>query len=269
MKKVFSLLLCAALLVGAFAGCSGGADDKTLKVGASITPHGEILKYCIPLLEEKGYTLTVVEFEDYVIPNQNVESGDLDANFFQHKPYMDNFNEENGTHLVSVAGIHYEPFGVYPGKTKSLEDLPDGGTIAVPNDGTNEARALILLEEQGLIKLKEDAGFNATVVDIVENPKNLTIQELAAPQLPRSLPDVDLAVINGNYALQAGLNANDDALVTEDKESEAAKTYTNILCVREGHENDAKIKALIEVLQSDDVRKYIEDTYQGAVIPMF
>lgn len=273
MKKLLYLVLVLTLVVTAFAGCSGAASKsgkgQTLVVGASITPHAEILNVAKDILAKKGIELKVVEFTDYVQPNLNVESGELDANYFQHKPYLDQFNKDNNTHIVSVAAIHYEPFGIYPGKTKTLEDLPDGAVITVPNDGTNEARALMLLEDLGLIKLKEGTGFTATILDIAENPKNLQIKELEAAQLTLSLQDVDMAVINGNYAIQAGLNAGTDALATEDKDSEAAQTYANILCVKEGNENNPAVLELVNALKSDEVKKFIEEKYKGAVVPLF
>jgi len=272
MKKSFSLVLAALLAVFALAGCSngssGGAEKTVIKVGASPSPHAEILEQVVDNLAEKGYTLEIVEYTDYVQPNLALESGDLDANYFQHKPYLEDFNEKNGTHLVPVADIHYEPYGLYAGKTKSLDELKDGATIAVPNDASNEARALLLLEAAGLIKLKQEAGLLATVMDIEENPKNLKIMEIEAAQLPRSLPDVDMAVINGNYALDAGLSIK-DALAVEDKESIAAERYANILVVKEGNENNPGILALIEALRSEVVRKYINDSFNGSAIPMF
>ncbi len=290
MKKRIAIVLSALLLLGLFSGCnaattsSGGETQQssaqtqsqgtvdgeltTIRVGASITPHAEILRAVNEQMQEKGYELEVIEFDDYILPNLNVESGELDANFFQHRPYLENFNEENDTHLVSVAVVHYEPFGLYPGKTESLDALADGAQIAVPNDGTNEARALLLLESLGLITLKEGAGTTATILDIAENPKNLQITEMAAAQLARSLPDVDMAVINGNYALQAGLDLN-QALATEDKDSEVADTYANVLVVKEGNENDAGIQALAEVLTSSQTKEFIEETYHGIFLPMF
>ena len=272
MKKSFSLVLAALLAVFALAGCSngssGGAEKTVIKVGASPSPHAEILEQVVDNLAEKGYTLEIVEYTDYVQPNLALESGDLDANYFQHKPYLEDFNEKNGTHLVPVADIHYEPYGLYAGKTKSLDELKDGATIAVPNDASNEARALLLLEAAGLIKLKPEAGLLATVMDIEENPKILKIMEIEAAQLPRSLPDVDMAVINGNYALDAGLSIK-DALAVEDKESIAAERYANILVVKEGNENNPGILALIEALRSEEVRKYINDSFNGSAIPMF
>ena len=270
MNKALALVLAALVALALFAGCSKSkTDPHTIVVGASVTPHAEIIEQVRDLLKAKGFELEIVEFTDYVMPNTALEDGDLDANFFQHKPYLDDFNANNGTHIVSVAAIHYEPFGIYPGKTASLEELADGAQIAIPNDGTNEARALLLLEAQGLIKLKEDAGMTATKIDIVENPKNLDIIEIEAAQLPRSLQDVDLAVINGNYAIQGGLSVGKDAIAAEDKDSLAAETYANIIAVKEGNENTEKTKALIEVLQSETVRSFIEATYDGAVIPKF
>ena len=290
MKKRIAIVLSALLLLGLFSGCnaattsSGGETQQssaqtqsqgtvdgeltTIRVGASITPHAEILRAVNEQMQEKGYELEVIEFDDYILPNLNVESGELDANFFQHRPYLENFNEENDTHLVSVAVVQYEPFGLYPGKTESLDALADGAEIAVPDDGTNEARALLLLESLGLITLKEGAGTTATILDIAENPKNLQITEMAAAQLARSLPDVDMAVINGNYALQAGLDLN-QALATEDKDSEVADTYANVLVVKEGNENDAGIQALAEVLTSSQTKEFIEETYHGIFLPMF
>lgn len=244
------------------------AELVKVKVGASVTPHAEILNAVKDELKAAGYDLEVVEFTDYVLPNTALEQGDLDANYFQHTPYLENFNEENGTHLVAVGKIHYEPFGIYAGKTSDLSAIPDGGSIAIPNDGTNEARALLLLEAQGLIKLKEGITFTATVLDIAENPKNLSIKEIEAAQLARSLQDVDAAVINGNYAIQAGLKVK-DALAIEDKDSIAADTYANVLVVKEGHENDEATKALLAALQSDTAKKFMEEKYEGAVIAAF
>ena len=244
------------------------AELVKLKVGASVTPHAEILNAVKDELKAAGYDLEVVEFTDYVLPNTALEQGDLDANYFQHTPYLENFNEENGTHLVAVGKVHYEPFGIYAGKAADLSAIPDGGSIAIPNDGTNEARALLLLEAQGLIKLKEGITFTATVLDIAENPRNLSIKEIEAAQLARSLQDVDAAVINGNYAIQAGLKVK-DALAIEDKDSIAADTYANVLVVKEGHENDDGTKALLAALQSDTARKFMEEKYEGAVIAAF
>lgn len=240
-----------------------------LKIGASPVPHAEILKYVIPALEEKGIALDVIEFTDYIQPNLALQNKELDANYFQHVPYLEDFNTNNNTQLSAAISVHFEPLGIYPGKTKSLEELKDGDTVAVPNDTTNEARALLLLEEAGLIKLKEGADLTVTAKDIVENPKKLKIAELEAAQLSRSLQDVNIAVINGNYALEAGLNAAEDALRAEDKDSLAAKTFANVVAVRTGEENDELIQILKEVLTSEDVRKFLEEKYQGSVIPAF
>lgn len=237
-------------------------------VGATPAPHAEILNAAKDILKEKGYELVVKEYTDYVQPNMALESGDLDANYFQHKPYLDQFNEQKGTDLVSAAAIHYEPFGIYAGKTDSIDKLPDGAQIAVPNDVSNEARALLLLADQGLIGLKEGIELDATKNDIVKNDKNFKIVEVEAAQLPRSLGDVDVAVINGNYAIEAGLKVS-DALAVEDAKSVAATLYSNIIAVRAGEENSEKTKALVEALTSDTVKKFIEDTYEGAVVPSF
>ena len=281
-KKTLLLVLVCALALVLCAACGNNKNDVndnngeennteavTLTVAASPTPHAEILNQVVPILAEQGITLKVIEYTDYVQPNMVTESGEVDANYFQHLPYLEDFNAENGTHLVSVAQIHYEPFGLYPGKTATIEELADGAQIAVPNDGTNEARALLLLQQEGLITLKEDAGMGATKLDIIDNPKNLDIVEMEAAQLPRTLADVDMAVINGNYALPAGLTVGDDAIAYEDPDSTAAQTYANILVVKEGNENNEAIQALIAALQSDTVRDFINNTYNGAVIPIF
>ena len=244
------------------------ADGKVITVGATPAPHAEILEVAKEVLAEQGYTLDIVEFDDYIMPNDAVEEGELDANYFQHITYMNQFNEDNGYHLVSVGSIHYEPFGLYAGKTASIEELADGAQVAIPNDATNGGRALLLLEQEGLITLKEGAGITATVTDIVDNPKNLEIVELEARLLPDSLKDVDLAVINGNYAIDAGLKIS-DALAIESAEGEAATAYANVLTVKEGHENDEGIQALLAALESDEVRSFIEETYDGAVVPLF
>ena len=241
----------------------------TLKVAASPTPHAEILNVAKDILAEQGITLEVVEFSDYVQPNLVTESGEVDANYFQHTPYLESFNEENGTHLVSVGAIHYEPFGIYPGKSNDLSNIADGATIAVPNDTTNEARALQLLAAQGLITVRDGAGLTATVNDITENPHNLQIEEIEAAQLPRTVQDVDFAVINGNYAMEAGFSVGKDALATEDASSEAAQTYANVLVVKEGNENNPAIQAMLKALQSDEVKNYIDQTYDGAVVAIF
>lgn len=263
MKR--SLLLLAALAL-AVAPVSAHAASKTIKVGASPTPHAEILKVAADVLKNQGYALEIVEYSDYVQPNLALESKDLDANFFQHKPYLDDFNAEKGTRLVSLGTVHYEPFGIYAGKTAALADLKDGAAVAVPNDTTNEARALLLLQAQGLLKLKDGAGLTATSRDIVDNPKHLKIEEIEAAQLVRALPDVDIAVINGNYAILGGLKVK-DALAAESADSVAAATYANILAVRAGDESRDELQALIQALKSDAVKKYIVDTYEGAVVP--
>lgn len=241
---------------------------EKIVVGATPAPHAEILNAAKDILKEKGYELVVKEYTDYVQPNMALESGDLDANYFQHKPYLDQFNEQKGTDLVSAAAIHYEPFGIYAGKTDSIDKLPDGAQIAVPNDVSNEARALLLLADQGLIGLKEGVELDATKNDIVKNDKNFKIVEVEAAQLPRSLGDVDVAVINGNYAIEAGLKVS-DALAVEDAKSVAATLYSNIIAVRAGEESSEKTKALVEALTSDTVKKFIEETYEGAVVPSF
>ena len=241
------------------------AETVTLKVAASPTPHAEILEQCVPILAEQGIDLQIHEYSDYVVPNTAVEEGDEDANYFQHVPYLDNFNAENGTHLVSVAGVHIEPMGIYAGKPASLDALADGASVAVPNDVTNEARALLLLEAQGLIKLSDDAGLDATPNDIVENPKNLTFTELEAAMVPTVLSEVDIAVINSNYALQNELNPVEDSLAIESSDS----PYVNVLVVKEGNESNEAIQALVEALHSDTVRAFIEQTYAGAVVPAF
>lgn len=298
MKKFFGVLA-ALVLVVSLAACGGDKKETTketakettketkaadetkaagetkseaggkIRIGASITPHAEILAVVKDILAEQGIELEIIEFTDYVQPNMALESGELEANYFQHKTYMEDFNAENGTHLVSLAEVHYEPYGLYPGKTASLDDLKDGASIAIPNDGTNEARALFLLEAQGLIKLKEGTGLTATIVDIEENPKNLDIKEVEAAQIPRSLADVDMAVINGNYAIQAGFNVAKDALAIEDKESVAVTNYPNVVAVKEGTENDPNLVALKEAILSDKVKSFIEEKYEGAVIPVF
>lgn len=296
MKKIIATLLLASLTLGVVGltgcGASGGATNEStenvadtsdtateettdtateklevLKVGASITPHAEILAQVKDVLAQEGYDLQVVEYNDYVLPNTALEDGDLDANFFQHQPYLDDFNAENGTHLVSVAAVHFEPFGLYAGKTDSIANLKNGAVVAVPNDTTNEARALLLLEAQGLIKLKEGAGLTATVLDIEENPLNLKIKEIEAAQLVRSLPDVDIAAINGNYATEGGLNVA-DAIAVEASDSLAADTYANVIVVKEENENSEKTQALVGAVLSDGVKSYIEENYGNAVIPV-
>lgn len=273
-RKFLSLALAAVLGFGTLTACGSNSSTSSsteIVVGATIKPHAEILnsEAFTTKLEELGYTIKVVEYTDYVQPNQATQDGSLDANFFQHQPFLDDYNANNDGDLVSVAQIHYEPLGLYGGKSDSLEDVQDGAVIAVPNDSSNEARALQLLEEAGLITLKEDAGLDATVNDIVENPHNISFKEIESAQTTLVLDDVDYAVINGNYALQAGLSVTDDALLLEGTDSEAADTYANILVVKSGNEETDKTKALIEALTSDEVRSYIEETYEGAVVPVF
>ena len=251
------------------AASSAPAETVVLNVAASPTPHAEILEQVKPILAEQGIDLQIHEYGDYVIPNTAVEEGDEDVNYFQHQPYLDQFNEENGTHLVSVAPIHYEPFGIYPCKSASLEELPDGATVAVPNDATNEARALQLLAAQGLIEIDPNAGLKATPNDITSNPKNLQFVELEAAMVPQVTTEVDIAAINGNYALQAGFSSAADAIALEDPDSEAAKTFANIIVVKEGSENDPAVQALVKALQSDAVRDYINNTYNNNVLPSF
>lgn len=244
------------------------AEEKgTITVAASATPHSEILEQVKPILAEQGWTLEVTVFDDYVQPNLVVESGDFNANYFQHVPYLDSFNEEKGTSLVNAGGIHYEPFGIYPGTESDLAAISDGAVVAVPNDTTNEARALLLLQDNGIITLKEDAGLTATVKDIVENPHNIEIQELEAAQVARVKDEVAFVVLNGNYALEAGFSVAKDAVAFEQADSEAAKTYVNIIAVAAGHENDEGIIALVDALKSDAIKAYIEETYDGAVVP--
>ena len=296
MKKFVSLLLTGALACALLAGCGGGntaspspsagapassapvepsapaasnpLEGTVLKVGATPAPHAEILEVVKGLLAEQGITLEIVEFNDYIQPNLAVESGELDANYFQHVTYMNEFNVSDSTHLVSAADVHYEPFGLYAGKTASIADLADGAQIAVPNDTTNEARALLLLEQEGLITLKEGAGITATKADIAENPKNLDIVELEANQLPVRLADVDMAVINGNYAIDAGLKVA-DAVAIEAADGEAATAYVNVLAVKEGNEDSPAIQALAAALTSQEVKDFIDETYAGAVVPVF
>ena len=290
MKKLLALLF-ALTMVLCLAACGGAATEEpaeaeetetaetaeaaeteetgetvTLRVGASPTPHAEILAQVVDDLAEQGIDLQVVEYTDYVVPNTAVEDGEDDANYFQHIPYMDNFNAERGTHLVNVGEIHYEPMGIYAGQTTSLDELPDGATIAVPNDATNEGRALLLLQSQGLITIDEAAGLECTPNDITDNPKNLVFKELEAAMLPQTIEEVDLSVINSNYALQAGFNPVEDALAIESADS---TPYPNVIAVKEGNENNEAIQALVKALQSDKVRDFIQEKYDGAVVALF
>ncbi len=293
-KKVLSSILLGALTLSIFTGCgsSDSAADTstdvaetaetadaadsasteveskgTITVAASATPHAEILEAAKPILAEQGWDLEVTIYDDYVLPNEVVESGEFDANYFQHVPYLDSFNEERGTHLVEVGKIHYEPFGIYPGTKASLDDIAEGDVIAVPNDTTNEARALLLLQDNGIITLKDGAGLTATVNDIAENPYNVQIQELAAEQVARVKDEVAFVVLNGNYALEAGFSVSKDSIAYETSDSEAAKTYVNVIVVKEGNEDNEGVKALVDVLKSDEIKEYINSTYDGAVIP--
>lgn len=243
-------------------------ENVVLRVGANVTPHSEILEVAKPILAEQGITLEIVVLEDSITPNTGVIEGSLDANYFQHVPYLEQFNKENGSSLVSVGAVHYEPFGIYAGKTTDLKNLPDGAIVAVPNNVTNEARALLLLDQEGIIKLKDDAGINATVEDIVENPKNIQFKELAPEQLVAALPDVDIAVINGNYAIEGGLHVS-QALAVEANDGLAAQTYGNIIATSADKANDPAITKLVEVLQGPEVSAYIKATYDGAVVPLF
>lgn len=244
------------------------AESKgTITVAASATPHAEILEEAKPLLAAQGWDLEVTVFNDYVQPNQVVESGEFDANYFQHIPYLDSFNEEQGTHLVNAGGIHYEPFGIYPGTKSDLTTLEKGDVIAVPNDTTNEARALLLLQDNGILTLKDGVGLEATVRDIVENPNEIEIQELEAAQVPRVKDEVAFVVLNGNYALEAGFSVAKDAVAYEQADSEAAKTYVNVIAVKEGNENNEAVKALVDILKSDEITDFINNTYDGGVIP--
>ena len=265
-KRLVSIAVTALLTAGLLSGCGKSeeaAAGGTIKVAATSVPHAEILEAARPILEAQGWKLEVTVFQDYVQPNEVVEAGDFDANYFQHTPYLDSFNAEKGTHLVNVGEIHYEPLGIYPGTASYLDAVEDGAEVAIPNDTTNEARALLLLQDNGLITLKDGVGIEATVNDIAENPHNLKFNELEAAQVSRVLPEVAFVVLNGNYALEAGLNA----LAIETSDSEAAKTYVNIIVVKEGNEDNEGVKALVDVLKSDEIKQFINDKYQGSVVP--
>lgn len=286
MKKILGLTLAFALAAAFVTGCSSeqtsqssaastdteaaetaSVEPTTIKIAASPTPHAEILKQAASILEGEGITLDILEVEDVITPNTGLVDGSVDANYFQHQPYLDDFNKENDTDLVSVGAVHYEPFGIYAGKCTDLSQLSDGAKIAVPNNTTNEARALLLLEQEGIIEVDDNAGIGATVNDITSNPKNVEIIEVDPGQIARSLPDVDLGIINGNFAFDAGLSAN-DALAVESDQGIAAQTYANIIVVRsEDAENPAILK-LVEVLQSQEIQDYITNTYEGAVVPI-
>lgn len=279
MKKIISLILALSLVIALAAGCSQAAPaqaaaqapaaeapkETVLKIGATPVPHAEILEFVKPLLEKENIKLDIVIFNDYVQPNTALADKELDANFFQHKPYLDNFIKERSLELVSIGNVHVEPLGLYSKTVKNVSELKDGSTIAIPNDATNGARALLLLQSNGIIKLKDGAGIEATENDIAENPKNLKIQPAEAAQLPRVLEDVDAAVINTNYALPAGLNPTKDALVIEGKDS----PYANIITVRKGDESRPELKKLIEVLNSEEVKNFLQEKYDGAIVPAF
>jgi D-methionine transport system substrate-binding protein len=267
MRKLVVAALTGALIAGTLSVNVFAEENTTIKVAASATPHAEILEEAAPILAEQGYDLEVTVFDDYVQPNLVVESGDFDANYFQHIPYLESFNEEKGTHLVDAGDIHYEPFGIYPGTKASLDDIEDGDSIAVPNDTTNEARALLLLQDNGIITLKDGVGLEATKNDIVDNPYNIEIVELEAAQVARVVDEVEYVVLNGNYALEAGYSVGQDAIAYETSDSEAAKTYVNIIAVEEGNEDNEAIQALVAVLKSDEIKEFINETYDGAVIP--
>lgn len=271
MKKLLAVLAALAVAVLAFAGCGSSdkqaaGETKVLKVGATAVPHAEVLEQIKDDLKAQNIDLQIVEFNDYVQPNLALNDKELDANYFQHAPYLDNFVKEHPeVKVVNAAGIHIEPMGIYSHKVKSLAEIQDGASVAIPNDPTNGGRALILLSKAGIIKLKDDTNIAATVQDVVENPKNLKFQELEAAQVPRAIDDVDLAVINSNFAMQVQLNPVKDSLFIEDSTS----PYVNIVAVRAGDEDRPEIKALIKALQSEKVKKFIEEKYNGAVVATF
>lgn len=279
-KKWIAATLAVTLAAGLFAGCgskdnstgsaadSGASDsDKVITIGASVTPHADVLNHLTDEFAAEGYELKVVEFTDYVQPNKALEAGDLDANYFQHQPYLDNFNEENGSNIVSVGANLYIPMAIFSKKLSNLDNIPDGATVAVPNDTTNEARALLLLQENGFIKLKDGVDIKATVMDVEDNPHNLKFVEMDAAQIPRAVEDTDLAIVNGNFALDAGLNLN-DALLVESADSLTAQTYANVIAVRGGEENTEKTKTIVKILTSEDTKQYIKDSFNGAVLPV-
>lgn len=276
MKKILSLVLILALSLSLLTACGGesnestaeeGAKDevKTIKIGATPEPHSTLLNLVVDDLKEEGIDLEIVEFTDYVTPNMSLDSGDIDANFFQHIPYLEDFAETEGLDLVSLGGVHIEPLALYSSSLDSIDELEDGSEIAIPNDTVNGGRALLLLESNGLIKLSDDAGLEATENDIVENPKNLKFNPLEAAFLPRAIDEVDAAVINGNYALDAGLNPVDDGLLIEGSDS----PYVNIIAVRAGEETDENLLKVLEALHSEEVKTYIEENYDGGVVPVF
>lgn len=278
MKKILSIVLALAIILAGAVGCSAKPAEQTtgaavveapkevvLKVGATPIPHAELLNFVKPILEKENIKLEIIEFQDYVQPNTALVDQELDANFFQHQPYLDSFNQERGQSLLSAGAVHVEPLGLYSKSVTDLNELKDGAVIAIPNDPSNAARALLLLQSNGVITLKAGTGINATEKDIENNPKNIKIEPVEAAQLPRVLEDVDAAVINTNYALPAGLNPVKDALVIEGKDS----PYANIIVVRSGDEQRAEIKRLVEVLNSPEVKQFIEEKYQGAIVAAF
>ena len=265
MKKILAIALVALLtIVSVFAQATSETQSSTTKivVGATPEPHAALLSLVVDDLAAQGITLEVKEFTDYVTPNDAVEYGEIDANYFQHIPYLESFNTEHGYHLVNAGGIHVEPIALYSSKYSSLSDIPNGAVIAIPNDPTNEGRALLLLQSAGLIKLKENAGLEAIPLDIVENPKNLKFSEIEAATLPRILSDVDAAVINGNYAIPAGLVATRDGLFVEGADS----PYVNVIAVKAGNENNPAVKALLEALKSDEVKAYVAEHYKNGEV---
>ena len=280
-KKVLALVVTVVLVFASLTGCgkddanassntgsnTAAKEEKVIKIAASATPHAEVLEQVKPILEKQGIKLEITVFDDYVLPMTTVESGELDANYAVHVPYLESFNAEQGTHLANAGGIHYEPFGIYPGTKSSLDDVADGDVIAIPNDTTNEARALLLLQDNGLITLKNGAGLTATINDITSNPRNLKLQELEAAQVPRVRSEVAYVVLNGNYALEAGLSVGKDSIAYESSTSTAAKTYVNIIAVKEGNENKEEIQELVKALKSDEIKKFINEKYDGAVVP--
>jgi D-methionine transport system substrate-binding protein len=277
MRKLFTLVLTLAVLSVAVVGCgktaptstpaAGEKKEVTLKVGATPVPHAEILEAVKPILAKEGIKLEIKEFSDYVQPNMALDSNQLDANFFQHIPYLETFNKDKGLHLTYIAKVHIEPMGVYSKQVKDLKDLKDGATVAIPNDPSQVGRSLALLQKAGILKLKEGVGVKGTVQDIAENPKNLKVVELDAPQLPRVLDDAKIAaaVINTNFALQANLNPVKDSIYLEDKES----PYVNVLAVREADKTNEALQKLAKALNSPEIKKFIEDKYKGAVVPAF
>ena len=278
MKKLFLILTGLLLAALTIAGCGGdskpaassssssSSSAKVLKIGATPVPHAEILEIVKPILAKQGIDLQVVEFSDYVQPNLALNDKELDANFFQHEPYLDNFiSEHKDVKLVNAGGIHIEPMGIYSKKVKKLDELKDGASIAIPNDPTNGGRSLMLLEKAGLLKLKDGVGVKATVQDITSNPKNLKFQEVEAAQVPRTLDDVDAAVINTNFAMQVNLVPTKDAMFMEDKTS----PYVNIIAVRAGDQDRPEIQALMKALKSDEVKNFINEKYKGAIVPAF